>query len=112
MAIITLEYGEQVSIPWTIAADITGKQVVFAVSENPVGARVLRKTSADDVAITQSTPTGVGTIAIKTTDFSSSKLQVRSYYYSLWYQTAGDDTTRVHVAKGVLTVDWTVSASP
>lgn len=108
MATITLEHGEVASIPWTIAADITGKTVIFTVARNTAGARVLRKTSASGITVTQATPTGIGTIAIAEADFGSGKLEAGSYVYALWYENA-DSSNPVHVATGQLDVTGTVA---
>lgn len=108
MSTISLEHGEVATVPWTIDADITGKTVIFVVAKSYGGDRLVRKTSADGITVTQASPTGAGTIAIAVSDFSDSALRAGTYVYSLWYEDA-DGSNPIHVARGTLTVAGTVA---
>lgn len=112
MATVSLKYGEVTAIPFTIAADITGKVVVFVISRTAGGsdpaARVFRKTSASGITVTQASPTGIGTIAVAEADFGAAKLDVGNWTHSLWYEDA-DGSNPVETATDRVTVSGTVA---
>ena len=117
-ATVNLEHGEIASINWTIAADLTNKKVVWTVAATAQGTRLLRKASdTGGVTISQSTPTGIGSVTILEADFTSiphvdgnivDGIPATRYYYSLWYEDSSGGSNPVHTAFGFLIVKGTV----